>query len=63
MKQFNDYEKGFLECFIDTDGTITVSKTQGKYVVPIVSFSNNSLKLLNKIRNILGIKQNFYKKN
>ena len=30
MKQLNDYERGFIEAFVDTDGYISISKNTAK---------------------------------
>jgi len=57
--KLTEYERGFIEACIDTDGSIFIEKhknqkgTESYY--PVVSFSNNSVKLLNKIKKILKV--------
>jgi len=54
-KTFSGYEKGFLEGFIDADGSICLRKNK-KGIAPnvILSFSNNSKEILRKIQKIVG---------
>ena len=52
-KTFNDYEKGFLECFIDTDGGIYFHNVSG-ILYSYIRFYNNSKELLEKVINIIG---------
>lgn len=60
MRKLNDYEKGFIEAFIDTDGSITIGKPRRKEIIPHISvrFSNNSKEILEKVMKILGIRKN-----
>lgn len=62
MKIFNDYEKGFLSAFIDTDGCISINKVKSqsntnrnrKWQIRIrIRFTNNSIELLNKVQDII----------
>lgn len=57
--KLSQYEKGFVEAFIDTDGSIYLSKVKrirGKGYTPKIAldFSNNSIKILEKIKEILN---------
>jgi len=54
MKPLSDYEKGFIEASIDTDGSIGLSKKQQGIIVIELSFSNNSLEYLDKIKQMLN---------
>ena len=58
MKKFSDYERGFIEGVLDSDGSITLKRRGNSYsgYSPIVrvSFSNNSKEFLGKVRRILG---------
>lgn len=51
------YERGFIEGFLDADGCITLGSYGKNRRTPRfnVSFSNNSVDILNKIQKILGI--------
>lgn len=55
----NPYERGFIEAFLDADGCIHLYKDWNKYRVRI-SFSNKNKRVLEKIRNILGVKRKIY---
>ena len=64
MKNLSKYEQGFIEGFLDTDGSIFVCKTERKtkyrrkWVIRVyVTFVNNSKDLLEKVKNILGLEQ------
>lgn len=56
----SEYEKGFVEAFIDTDGYIQVGRhkkpksKRGWEVLIRLRFSNNSIQILEKLQNILG---------
>ena len=56
LKKLNDYEKGFIEAFLDTDGGIYLAK--GKHIKQgvVVTFFNNNRKLLEKVVKILDLK-------
>jgi len=69
-KKLNEYEKGFLSCFLDTDGYISLSKVKrkkyktGKGWHPsyMMGFCNNNIDLLKKIENIIGYEGRYVKK-
>jgi hypothetical protein len=62
MKQLTDYERGFIEGVIDSEGSITLNKNKlmlrksRRGWTPNIRLEivNNSLDLLNKIQRILG---------
>jgi hypothetical protein len=63
MKKFNEYEKGFLEAFIDTDGGIYATKrADGGTVYLHVTLFNNCKELLDKVQMIIGSNKNYIKK-
>jgi len=50
------YEKGFISAFIDTDGSICLNKVKNRKTPQIaVYFSNNSIELLEKVRDMIGL--------
>jgi hypothetical protein len=53
-RTLTEYEKGFIEGFLDADGCITLN--QGRNLKPkvIVCFANNSIEILEKIAKIIG---------
>lgn len=56
MKELNEWEKGFVSAFIDTDGGIYLDKrtnTVSNFNCKMVFF-NNSKELLDKVQDILG---------
>jgi len=59
MKKLNDYERGFIEAAIDSDGGIYLDslgkKRTGISRLARVKFFNNSVEFLEKIQKILGI--------
>ena len=59
-KTLNDYEKGFIECFIDTDGCIVFgNKKSQSYISIQLVFSNNSRNILDKIQEIFNSNKNY----
>ena len=61
MKNFSNYERGFIEAFLETDGCISISIIKNKitkrnWVFRIkLEFCNNSTDLLNKLKKMLEI--------
>ena len=68
MKILTDYEKGFIEASIDTDGSILLYNAKVKITKKgwspriILVFYNNSIQFLDKIQKILGTSKNYIKK-
>lgn len=66
MRVLNEYERGYIEAFLDADGCISVyrNKKDCDRSRPRVEvgFYNNNLAVLEKISSILGISANIYKK-
>ncbi len=58
MWMSSDYERGFIEGLLDSDGSITLKRQGNNYSgyspIVCVSFSNNSKEFLEKVRRILG---------
>jgi len=66
MKVLSDYERGYIEAFIDSDGSISVyrnSKNPDRFRPRVdVCFHNNCLEVLDKIAEMLGLETRIYKK-
>lgn len=59
VKELTEYERGFIEGFLDADGCIGLYKQMYDYgrgwtIRLTLTFSNNSLEILEKIYDILG---------
>jgi hypothetical protein len=65
MKELNEWERGFISAFVDTDGGIYLSRRKGResgYLKRLVFF-NNSKDLLDRVQEILGTTKNYQVKN
>lgn len=60
MNKLNSYEKGFISAFIDTDGSICLDNVNTRKTPRIaVYFNNNSIELLERVRDMIGIEKSF----
>ena len=59
MKKFNQYEKGYLECSIDAEGFLCITRNDrhnGHYGYELVlGWTNTKIEFLQKIKEILNI--------
>ncbi len=65
MKELNEWEKGFISAFLDTDGGLYLIKRRDRessYYCRMIFF-NNCKELLDKVQNILGLEKNYQIKN
>lgn len=67
VRKLNDYERGFIEGFLDADGYISLSKRRKSSMKPkykrapaiVVGFCNTNIDVLKKIRQIIGVDKKF----
>lgn len=56
INEMKDYEKSYIACFLDTDGTVTLRKKKKWFDPRIIFVNSEEIEILEKLRTITGIK-------